>query len=217
MDGASKSLSTSPWMEIALLKHAELIESRNDAVAMEDYTVLRGRLENAPYFQGDTEKARVFKAALQGAVDNGINRIRIGRIADALARYYARYSEYPESLAKLSILGYVDIENIHAANDRTFRYLPTGQILRPFISYQTYDLESVPPDPFTVSSPRLEATSLINETPPKYAAVIRVSGQAEPARVTEDQTVEGYFVAAVATGGAIVCTSSRVLVLPTPE
>jgi hypothetical protein len=217
LDGASKSLSTSPWMEIALLKHAELIESRNDTVAMEDYTVLRNRLDNAPYFQGDAEKARVFKAALQGAVDNGINRIRIRRIADSLARYHARYSAYPESLMKLSILGYVDIENIHAANDRFFRYLPTGQSLRPFISYQSYDLESVPPDPFTVNSPRLEATSVISETPPKYAAVIRVPGQSEATRVTEDQTIEGYFVAAVATGGAIVCTYNRVLVLATAE
>jgi hypothetical protein len=217
MDGASKSLSTSPWMEIALVKHAALIESRNDNVASEDYRVLRGRLENAPYFQGDAEKARVFRASLQGAVDNGVNRIRIRRIADALARYHARYAEYPESLTKLSILGYIDIENIHAANERLFRYLPTGQILRPFISYQSYDLESVPPDPFTAGSPKLEGTSLINEAPPKYSAVVRVPGQAEPARVIEDQTIQGYFVAAVASGGAIVCTYNRVLILPSSE
>jgi hypothetical protein len=217
MDGASKVLNTSPWLDIAVLKHAELVESRNDSVALDDYTLLRNRLENAPYFQGDTEKARVFRAAIQGSVDTGINRIRLRRITDALARYHARYAEYPESLTKLSILGYIDIEDIHAGGDRLFRYLPTGQILRPFISYQSYDLESVPPEPFTVSSPKLEATSLISETPPKYAAIVRVPGRAEPARVIEDQTIQGYFVAAVASGGAIVCTYNRTLVLAAAE
>jgi|ERR1043166_4367530 hypothetical protein len=217
MDGASKALNTSPWLEIAVLKHAQLVESRNDGVAMEDYALLRNRLENAPYFQGTAEKARVFRAAIQGSVDNGIYRIRIRRITDALARYHARYAEYPESLTKLSILGYVDIEDIHAADDRLFRYLPTGQVLRPFISYQSYDLESVPPEPFTVNSPKLEATSLVSETPPKYSAIVRVPGQAEPARIIEDQTIQGYFVAAVASGGAVVCTYNRVLVLTPPE
>ena len=217
MDGASKALSTSPWLDIAVLKHAELLESRNDGVPMEDYTLLRNRLNNAPYFQGTAEKARLFRAAIQGSVDSGINRIRIRRITDALARYHARYAEYPESLTKLSILSYVDMEDIHAADDRLFRYLPTGQVLRPFISYQSYDLESVPPEPFTVSSPKLEATSLISETPPKYAAIVRVPGRAEPARVIEDQTIQGYFVAAVASGGAIVCTYNRTLVLTASE
>ena len=219
MDLLSKGLSTSPWMEIALLKYCELVETRNDAVAMEGYTVLGQRLVNAPYFQGDAQRARTFRAALQGAVNNGIDRVRVLRIRNALTRYHTRYTEYPESLAKLAILGYIDRENIHDANNQLFQYVPTGPRMTPFISYQQYELlnKISPPDPFLVNNPHINGTSQVSDAPLQYAAVIRIPGRPDPLRVTEDQTIDGYFIAAIAPGGAVVCTYSRILVLPAPE
>jgi hypothetical protein len=35
--------------------------------------------------------------------------------------------------------------------------------------------------------------------------------------VVESQTLGGYFVASVDRGGAIVCTTERILVLPVPQ
>lgn len=219
MDLLSKSLGTSPWMEIALLKYCELSETRNDAVAMEGYMVLRQRLANAPYFQGDSQRARTFRAALQGAVNNGIDRVRILRIRGSLTQYHSRYAEYPESLAKLAILGYIDIENIHDANNQLFQYVATGQRLTPFISYQQYEIlnKISPPDPFLVNNPHIDGTSQVSDAPPKYAAVIRIPGRPDPLRVTEDQTIDGYFIASIAPGGAVVCTYNHILVLPAPE
>src|SRR5271170_2384597 len=72
MDLLWRNLSTSPWFEIALLKHAELSEMSNAQVAREDYEVLRQRVENAPYFQGNAERAAVFRTALLGAVGRGM-------------------------------------------------------------------------------------------------------------------------------------------------
>ncbi len=220
MDVLSKSLTTSPWLEIALLRHCELNESRNDTVAMDDYTLLRQRLANAPYFQGDAEKARTFRAALQGAVDSGIDRIRVQRVRDALTQYHTRYAEYPESLAKLAILSYIDMENIHNANNQLFQYVATGQTLSTsHITYQMYEIldRIKPPEPFLVSSPSIMGTSLISDNPPKYAALVRAPGQADPLRVTEDQTIQNYFIAAIASGGVILCNYNRILVLPAPE
>jgi hypothetical protein len=217
MDLLWKSLGSSPWLEIALLKFAELNETRNTQQALESYELLRKRLENAPYWQGSAEKAQLFRAALEAARGRGIDRVRILRIREALQNYYARYLQYPESLARLAMLGYVEISDIHRANGQLIRYTPSGQQFRPGISYQRYELETIPAEPFTVSSPRLEGTSRISDSPPKYAALIRVPGRADARRVVEDQMVDGYLLAAITAGGAIVCTPERVLVLLVPD
>src|SRR5580700_62656 len=113
MDLLWRNLSTSPWFEIALLKHGELNELSNPRVASEDYDLLQKRLENAPYFQGAAPHAAVFRAALLGTVERGIDRIRILRIRDALDRYHLRYHQYPESLVKMSIFNYIDLPDIY--------------------------------------------------------------------------------------------------------
>ena len=217
MDLLWRNLGSSPWLEIALLKHAELTESRNDQVAFDDYRLLEKRLLNAPYYQGDAEKARLFRASLQGAVQRGVDRIRIRRVVDALDRYHTRYFQYPESLAKLSIFNYVEFEDIHNSGGRMIRYTPTGQQFTPSISYQRYEIEAIPPEPFYVTTPRLDGTSQESGQPLTYVALIRVPGRMDAQRVKENQTLEGYFVAAVAAGGVVVCTPERVLVLPVPE
>src|SRR5208282_6810608 len=104
MDLLWRNLSASPWFEIALLKHAELNEASNPQVAAQDYDVLRKRVENAPYFQGNAERAAVFR---------GIDRTHIQSIRDGLGRYQARYHQYPESLVKLAIFNYVDMGDIY--------------------------------------------------------------------------------------------------------
>jgi len=210
----TEKLRASPWMEVALLKHSELIDATTPDVAMENYQTLHKRLETAPYFQGDAEHARVFRAALQGALDSGINRVRLRRIRESLACYFSRYSEYPESLAKLAILNYIDMADIRAANDRNFRYIPVGERLKPSLSYQSYQLEPLVAEPFMVDSPRIEGTSLISDKPLKYAALIKIPNRIDSLRVTEDQTLQGYFIGAIAPGGAILCSYNRVLILP---
>lgn len=218
LDTLAQKLSASPWLEIALLKHAELAELRSEQTALDAYQLLRQRLQNAPYFQGNAERAQMFRAAIGGAVANGINRIRARRVRNALQRYFVRYQEYPESLTKLAILGYIEIENIHAADDKQFRYVPTGQQLTPFISYKRYEgLETAPAEPLTVATPRVDATTLVNEQPPKYAALLIVPGRVDAMRVVENQTLQDYLIAAIAQGGAIVCNPQRVLVLLTPR
>jgi hypothetical protein len=217
MDLLWRSLSSSPWFEIALLKHAELNEISNPQVAWQDYDLLRKRIQNAPYFQGTAGHAAVFRAALLGAVARGTDRIRLLRVRDGLDRYHARYRQYPESLVKLSIFNYVDMQDVYNAEGRLFRYTPTGQQFTPVISYQRFDLESLPPEPFFVTSPKLDGTARLDETSKKYAALIRVPGRMDPQRVVEDQTLEGYLVAAVAAGGAVVCTPDRVLILLVPQ
>jgi hypothetical protein len=215
MDLLWRNLSSSPWLEIALLKHAELNEFTNAQVAQQDYDLLRKRVENAPYFQGNGEHAAVFRAALLGTVMRGIDRIRILRIRDALDRYRARYFQYPESLVKLSIFNYIDMGDIYTSSGRLFHYTPTGQQFRPAISYQRFDLESLPPEPFYVTSPKIDGTRL-DEKSNKYAAILLVPDRIDFQSVLEGQTLAGYFVAAVDRSGAIVCTPERVLVLLPP-
>jgi hypothetical protein len=217
MDLLWRNLSSSPWFEIALLKHAELNEISNLQVAWQDYDLLRKRIENAPYFKGTGGHAAVFRAALLGAVARGTDRIRLLRVRDGLDRYHARYRQYPESLVKLSIFNYVDMQDVYDADGRMFRYTPTGQQFTPVISYQRYDLETLPQEPFFVTSPKLDGTARLDETSQKYAALIRVPNRMDPQRVLEDQTLDGYLVAAVAAGGAVVCTPDRVLVLLVPR
>ena len=217
MDLLWRNLGSSPWFEIALLKHAELNEISNGRVAFEDYDLLRKRVENAPYFQGTTDRAAVFRTALLGSAMRGIDRIRVQRIRDALGVYNTRYHQFPESLAKLAIFNYIDMEDIHNSEGRLFHYTPTGMQFTPAISYRLYTIESLPPEPFYVTSPKLDGTTQLDEQTKQYAALIRVPGHMDPHRVFEDQTLEGYFVAAVAAGGAIVCTPERVMVLVAPE
>jgi hypothetical protein len=214
MDQLVKNLGSSPWLDIAVLKASGLQETRRPETALESYALLTRRLNVAPYFQGDTERAKVFRVAIQGAIDRGITRIRIQRIRSALAEYHARYRQYPESLQKLSILGYVEMEDVHDAAGHLIRYLPTGMQFTPAIAYQLYELAAIPAEPFLANAPYLTGTSQVNDQPLQYAALFKVSGRAEPERVTENQTFSGFFVAAVANRGAIVVTPERVLVLP---
>ncbi len=217
MDLLWRNLGRSPWLEIALLKHAELNEISNARVALDDYDVLRKRVENAPYFQGTADRAAVFRAALLRSAMRGIDRIRIQRVRDALSVYNTRYHQYPESLAKLAIFNYIDMEDIHDSEGRLIHYTPAGQQFTPSISYHDYVIEPLAPEPFFVTSPKLEGTTQLDEQTKKYAALIRVPGHMDPHRVFEEQTLEGYFVAVVAAGGAIVCTPERVLVLTATE
>jgi hypothetical protein len=217
MDLLWRNLGTSPWFEIALLKHGELNEMSNPRVAAEDYDLLRKRLENSPYFQGAAPHAAVFRAALLGTVLRGIDRIRLLRVRDALDRYHLRYQQYPESLVKMSIFNDIDLEDIYNSEGRFFHYTPTGQQFRPTITYQRYDLETLPPEPFFVTSPKVDGTTRMDDKSNKFAALIRVPGRMDPQRVVEDQTLDGYLIAAIAAGGAVVCTSDRVLVLPVPQ
>ena len=216
MDLLSHTLRVSPWLDIALLKHAQLNEHLNDRAAEDDYQLLIQRIANAPYFHSSAERARLFGVALNNTVENGINRVRLRRIRDAINRYHNRYAEYPESLAKLAILGYTDMDNIHNVNNHMFRYLPQEPRLHPFISYRRFDLESIDPEPFTVNSPTLDGTSQVSEHPLKYAALIHLPGQDEPARVAENQTILGFYVVAAVHDGAILSQAKRVIVLPAP-
>jgi len=214
MELLARSLKNSPWLEIALLKHSELIEISNDRYATDNYDLLLQRVQRAPYFQSRADKATLFGVALQGTARSGINRIRARRIRDALDRYFVRYHEYPESLAKLAILGYVEMENIHTADDKSFRYIPTGQQLSPFLSYKRYEgLETIGAEPFLVTSPRVEGTSRASDEPLKYAALMRLPGQREQVRIVEDQSVGGFVVLAIAPKGVILCNDQRILVL----
>ncbi len=216
MDLLSHTLRVSPWLDIALLKHAQLNERLNDRAAEDNYQLLRHRLVNAPYFQSNAERARLFGTALHNTVDNGINRLRLRRLRDGINRYHNRYAEYPESLAKLAILGYTDMENIHNVSNHMFRYFPQGPYAHPFISYRRFDLESIDAEPFMVNSPVLDGTSQVSEHPLQYAALIHVNGQFEPARVVENQTILGFYVVAVVHDGAILSQAKRVIVLPAP-
>jgi hypothetical protein len=217
MDLTWRNLTTSPWFEIALLKHAELNETSNSQVAREDYDVLRKRVENAPYFQGNAERAAVFRTALLGAVGRGVDRLHIQTVRDGLSRYQARYHQYPESLVKLAIFNYVDMGDIYDSENRLFHYTPTGMQFTPTISYQRYDLASLPPEPFAVTSPKINGTTRVDDKSGKYAAVILVPERIDWQSVVEGQTLGGYFVASVDRGGAIVCTTDRILVLPVPQ
>jgi len=214
------SLKNSPWMEVALLKQSELSEIRNERFALDNYQLLLQRVQNSPYYQRRDEKAKLLGVALEGAVKNGINRIRARRLRVALDRYFGRYHEYPQSLAKLSILGYTDMENIHTVDEKPFRYIPTGQQMTPFLSYKRYEgLETLPTEPFLATTPKLEGTSRVSDEPVKYAALIRVARSGEVERIIENQTVHGFIVLAIAPTGVIICNDQRILVLlpSTPE
>jgi hypothetical protein len=217
MNQLYKTLRTTPWLEIALVKHSELVEETNENAAMDGYDLLRKRLANAPYFQANVQRSRLFGGALQSAVDRGISRVRLAHLRDGLRRYFARYMQYPESLAKLSIFNYVDAADIVDPNNKPFRYLPTGMQLRPTITYLRYELESIPAEPFIASSPKLVGTSKVNDDPEQYVCLIRVPGKAEPVRISEEQTIEGYYVAAIAPNGAIFVGGNRILVIPVRE
>jgi hypothetical protein len=211
----SRQLSSSPWLEVALLKGAELAEASNEKAALEMHELLRQRLEKAPYFQGDADRAQLLRAALGGAVKAGINRVRAARVRAALERYRLRYQEYPESLAKLAVLDYTTGENILDADLQPLRYIPGGMKLTPFISYKRYSgLEYSPPEPLLVAVPRVDNTTRVSDEPLRYAALIHVANK-EPARVVENQLLHGFLVVAVAERGVIVCNHNRVLVLLT--
>lgn len=216
MDQLHRRLQTSPWMELAQLKACELAETLNESVAMEGYMVLRSRVTHAPWFLANRDRATLFAVAIHGAVDRGVARIRLARIRDGLGRYFTRYGQYPESLAKLAIFNYVAPEDIQDANGRPFRYLPTGMQMRPPITYLRYELESLPAEPFIPSVPKLEGITRIQEDPPRYAALIRVPGKGDPVRVTEEQTAHGYYAAAITARGAVFVGGGRVLTLPAP-
>ena len=216
LDLLSHSLRVSPWLDIALLKHAQLNERTNDRAAEENYALLRQRLINAPYFQSNVERAQLFGVALRNTVDSGIDRIRLHRLRAAINRYHSRYAEYPESLAKLAILGYTDMENIHNVNNHLFRYLPQEPRMNPFITYRRFELESIDSEPFTVDRPVLVGTSQTSEKPLRYSALVRVPGELEPARVVENQTIQGFFVVAVAHDGAIFSAPNRIIVVAAP-
>lgn len=178
---------------------------------------MRQRLQNAPYFQGKSDRATLFGSALHGALNNGINRLKTARLRIALDKYFTRHTEYPESLAKLAVLGYVEPGDTLDAEDKPFRYLPTGMILAPFISYKRYEgLPFTPPEPLVVSSPRIDATSALDE-PGKFAALLQLPGRVDYQRVVENQTLEGYLVIAIANDGLILTSRQRVLVLLTPQ
>lgn len=216
MDQLARRLQTSPWMELAQLKACELGEGLNDAVALEGYQLLRSRVTHAPWFQASRDRATLFAVAIQGAVDRGIARIRLARIREGLGRYFARYGHYPESLAKLAIFNYVAPEDIQDADGRPFRYLPTGMQMRPTITYLRYELESIPVEPFVATVPKLEAITRLQDEPLRHAALIRVPGRAEPVRITEEQTIAGFYAAAITARGAVFVGGGRVISLPAP-
>jgi hypothetical protein len=207
-------LKTSPWMEVSLLKLSELLETSNDLQAMDGYELLRKRVANSPYFQRDQEKGRLFGTALNGAAEQGIRRIRLRRIRRGLERYFARFQQYPENLAKLAIFDMVDPEDILDTDNRPFRYLPTGQQFRPQIRYLRYELQRVRPEPFAPSSPRLDSTTLLEENPPVYGARISMPGRIDPLEIEEHQTIEGYYVVVIKKDGAVLCTPNRVIIIP---
>jgi hypothetical protein len=217
MDLLWRSLTASPWFEIALLKHAELTEVSKPQAAAEDYDVLRKRVETAPYFQGNAERAAVFRAALLGAVGRGTDRLHLQLVRDGLGRYQARYHQVPESLVKLAIFNYVNMGDIYGSDGRLFRYTPTGMQFTPTISYQRYDLPNLPAEPFDVTSPKISGTTPVTDQPGKYAAVILVPDRIDWQSVVEGQTLGPYSVAAVDRGGAIICTTDRILILPIPQ
>jgi len=220
MDEAVRKLATSPWAEVAMLKRAELNENVNLASALDDYLTLRTRVEKSPYFAGSAPHVRLFQQALSGAISRGITRTRILRIRSALTTYHALNLQYPESVAKLAIHGYISQDDIKDANGQFIAYIPRPQHfaqLTPQVRYQEYELPRIRPEPFTVNSPRLDGTSLSSEAPRKYVGLLRVPKRTDPVRVQENESLGGYIVVIVAARGAIVCAPDRVLVLPVPE
>lgn len=218
LETLSKKLSSAPWLEVALLKCAEVVEANNDKTALEMYQLLQQRLAKAPYYQGEADRAQLLRASIGGAIKAGINRIRSTRVRAALERYRLRYQEYPESLAKLAILDYTEMQNVLDAEERPLRYIPSGIQVKPFISYKRYEgLEYSPPESLVVPTPRVDGTSRVSDEPLQYAALLNLPGRMDALRVVENQTLQGYLVVVVAEHGVIVCNHQRVLVLLTPD
>lgn len=217
LEALSKKLGSAPWLEVTLLKCAEVVEANNDKTALEMYQLLRQRLERAPYYQGNADRAQLLRASIGGAVNAGINRIRSARVRAALERYRLRYQEYPESLAKLAILDYTELQNTLDADERPLRYIPGGIQLKPFISYKRYEgLEYSPPEPLVLPTPRVDGTSRVQDEPVQYAALLNMPGRMDALRIVENQLLQGYLVVAVAEHGVILCNHNRVLVLLAP-
>lgn len=214
VDLLQQRLTVSPWREIAVLKHGEMNESRNGPLAMEAYVTLRKLLDETTYFQEKRDREQLFRRALEGALERGVKRVRLRHIAQALGVYLGTNGRYPGSLATLAVLGLIKQEDIADAKGRPIRYTPGGPALKPSVAFMSYQLEHVSPEPFVVKTPRIDGTSLISDNPRKYTALIRVPGGGDARRVVEFQTLEGFFIAAIAEKGAIVCTPDRVLVLP---
>jgi len=210
-----RKLKAAPWLDIAMVKYGQLAESQDQQAALDSYEVLLKRIPHAPFYQAADEKGELFAAVLAGTARRGINRIRLDRIRNALQRYFTRYSQYPESLAKLAVLNYVDMEGIVDADGEPFRYVATGMQFRPLMTYMQFELEKPPADPFLNPLPKVEATSRIADDPPTYTALVRVPGRREPARIAAGQSIAGYYFAEVAAGGVIACSGDRVLVLLT--
>lgn len=210
----NNKLQSTPWLEISTLKLGELVETSNPQQALDGYDLILKRVANAPYFREDPQRGRFFGAALKGAVEQGIRRVRLRKLRRALDLYFARYQQYPENLAKLAVFNFVEAEDILDLNNRPFRYLPTGQQFRPQIVYLRYELEAVRPEPFVPPSPRLESTTRLSEDPITYGARISMPGRTEPIEVREDQSLEGYYVATIARSGIVLGTHDRVLVIP---
>jgi hypothetical protein len=57
---------------------------------------------------------------------------------------------------------------------------------------------------------------MTGDNPPKYEGLVHIPGRSDPLRVGENQTLHGYFVAAVGAHGAILCNNNRILILPVP-
>lgn len=214
MDVLCQNLTDSPWLEIGLLKYAEMNETRNVGQAKEAYARLRKRIDEAPYYRGATDREQLFRVRLEAAMERGVNRVRLHRIREALGQYFGRHARYPESLASLAILGFIDQADIVDAKGQPIRYIPTGVILRVRPTFQRYEMDHLPPEPFMVKSPRIDGTSRVSDNPIKYAALIRPPGMGDARRVVDFQILEGFFIAAIADKGAIVCSPDRVLVLP---
>jgi hypothetical protein len=208
-----RKLSTSPWLDIAMLKYDQVAEAKDQTASLDGYNLLLKRVANAPFYQENERQAQIFAAALRGAAQRGIDRIRLERIRAGLQKYFARYTQYPESLAKLAILNYVDLEDIINSEGNSFHYVPTGRQFRPMMTYMQFELEPPALDPFLNPAPKVEATSRVSDNPPTYTALVRVPGRREPVRVAAGQAIEGFYFAQVAELGVIACTNDRILIL----
>jgi hypothetical protein len=214
MQALGQRLTTSPWLEIALLKHHELQEDRDPARALEGHQLVLSRLATAAYYQAGS--TGLIRQALRGAAERGVRRVRLKRLDGALGKYFARFHKYPEALTILATHLLVEPDDLVGSNNRMFRYQPNPPTPARH-NFMSYDLERVPREPFAVAAPRLQSTTKISDAPRQYAALIQTHPRKDPEPINEGQTLEGYFVAAVTARGAVVCTHDRVLILPVPR
>ncbi len=211
MEALRQRLTTSPWLELTLLKRSELLEARTPAQAMEGYQLVLNRLLAEAYYQ--TDETGLLRQAIQGETERGVRRMRLKRLDAALGRYFVRFQKYPENLAMLVTHQMLDPVDLVDARQQQFLYTPKSQALGQH-SFMGYDLERVPSEPFSVSSPRIPSTTKISDDPPRYAALLQPSTHKDPEQILEGQALGGYHVAAVGARGVIVCTHNRVLILP---